>query len=133
METVFRFVRKSVFLAAILMVGAAGLGGIHAHAAEAKQESLTGDVAAMWCYAFSGKSGIARTNLSGQANCIQNGSPIAIKVDEAFYIVQDTDNALRNKLMNLAGRRVAVEGKVDHTPGDQKIWISKIERARKER
>ena len=97
-----------------------------------EEESLIGELVAIWSYGLRGPDGVGGINSSGQANLIGYGSPVAIRVGEDFYVIQEMDQALRGRLMNLAGRRVVAKGEVSRTnKSELTIKVSKIERARK--
>ena len=96
-----------------------------------EEQTLTGDVVAMWCYFLEGTEGIARVNSSRQKNCISRGSPVAIKVENRFYLVAEPDSAMRNRLMQLAGSQVIARGRLFMEQGRLSIRLSHVERARK--
>ena len=95
-----------------------------------EEQTLTGDVVALWCYFLEGTEGIARVNSSRQKNCISRGSPVAIKVENRFYLVAEPDSAMRNRLMQLAGSRVVARGRLFMEQGQLSIRLSHVERAR---
>ena len=96
----------------------------------AEEQTLVGEVAALWCYVYGMNIGTSRSNASGQMNCVRWGSPIAIKVGKQFYVVSEPDTALRNRLMLLAGSLVSARGTViKGANGRFSIRLSHVERA----
>ena len=93
-----------------------------------QEETLTGEVTALWCLLREDSFGTGPLNNSKQVNCIQLGSPMAIKVGETYYVVETEDRKLKNRLINWAGYRVTIHGKVTQQGAYPLIMVSSAER-----
>ena len=104
----------------------------HEHTADPSHEdTLTGEIVALWCHLIEGSFGTGLENSAKQVNCIYRGSPIAIKVGKTFYVVSTDDPTLKARLTNWAGRQVTVRGTVTQRDGHPFIAVSSVERAKK--
>ena len=96
-----------------------------------EERTLTGEVVAVFCSLIEGGFGTGREQAVGAQNCIRRGSPIAIKVGNRFYIVPVSDqDALKNRLTQLAGQQVTARGIVTLRDGQLFMAISHVERAK---
>lgn len=99
-----------------------------------EEQTLTGEVVAVFCYLIEGGFGTGREQAAGAQNCIRRGSPIAIKVGNQFYVVPVSDrDALKNRLTQLAGQQVTARGIVTRRDGQLFMAISHVERAKPKR
>ncbi len=95
-----------------------------------QEHTLTGELIAMWCLMREGSFGTGLQNQSAQINCIRLGSPVAIKVGDALYLVSTTDRKLKNRLMHFVGHKVTVRGTVTPQRDQSLIAISSVERTK---
>jgi hypothetical protein len=122
----------SIFVALVASADSLWADGQRQDMAAASQETtLTGEVVALWCLLREGGFGTGRENHSKQVNCIQLGSPIAIRAGETFYVASAEDRAIKSRLTNLAGHRVLVRGTLTEHDSQSFIAVSHIERAEK--
>ena len=95
-----------------------------------EEQTLAGEVVALWCFLREGSFGTGRLNNTKQINCIRLGSPILIKVGEIYYTALVEEPALKNRLTALAGGQVTVRGKVVEQNGQPLLAISYVARAK---
>ena len=95
-----------------------------------EEQTLAGEVVALWCFLREGSFGTGRLNNTKQINCIRLGSPILIKVGEIYYTALAEEPALKNRLTALAGGQVTVRGKVVEQNGQPLLAISSVARAK---
>ena len=125
------------FIVWIVAIGVAGSGGslwaTEAHVSERTappEETLTGEVVALWCLLREGSFGTGRSNHAAQVHCIRLGSPIALKVGATFYLIATEDRRLRDRLTSLAGDQVTMQGMVEKHSGYAVITLSRVERVK---
>ena len=94
-----------------------------------EERVLSGEVVAVWCYLGEGSFGTGRSNAEKARNCIRLGSPIALKVGKALYLVAGGDPAITARLTDWVGHMVRARGIITRQEGYPRIAIAHMERA----
>lgn len=95
------------------------------------EQTLTGEIADVFCYLSHPKEGIGKEHAGCAKKCIKSGLPVAIRVGDQLYLATMADhNPANQQLAELAGQQVTVRGKVMELEGQRLIAISNVEKAR---
>ena len=128
-------------LGVVLLVGAGsawahsehehGMAGMESAEENTGQEqTLTGEVVDVFCYLSHDREGLGSKHANCAKHCIQQGLPVAIKVEDVLYLATMADHTAANAtLADWAGQRVTVRGAVMEKDGQHVVAISRVEKA----
>ena len=99
-------------------------------AAQAGEQTLTGEVVDVFCYLSHPAEGLGPKHAGCAKKCIKSGLPVAIRVGDQLYLATMSDhNPANQKLADLAAEQVTVKGKVMERDGQRLIAITSVEKA----
>ena len=132
-EPMNTWMKRTTCTAALLFILSAGLSAQSNEGSATQpveEQVLTGQIVAAWCYLREGTFGTGRLNNTKQINCIRMGSPIALKVNETFYLISCGDEKIKSKLTIWAGYQVTVRGILTEKDNQPTIVVSHAQRTK---